>query len=193
MIISSNTSSFLPVAEFLSRVDQRTVGDWASDTGVRIAPGSLPTDPNVAAAIGDACGEVESAALAGGRYAAADLATLAATNCVSRNRLYRIVSDIALVFLYERRPNVFAEAKPPQCWERASVWLEQLAQGTRIFSFQETEDAGRAANSDETLQDLITRNGVVTQAHRIFGVRSDRANAVRNGGGAWGGWFGWWE
>ena len=119
------------------------------------------------------------------------LLALSTTTCNAQAKLFRVVSDIALCFLYERRPQVQANAKPPDSWERAEKWLEDLAQGKRIFGFAQTADAGRIDNSAVTLADLQKRNGVVLQASRLFGVRSDRAAGYQQGtspgycGGIW--------
>lgn len=172
--VTSSASSYCTVAEFLKRVDLRTVGDWASDDGVRVLAGALTTDAKVLAALADASGELEAAALIGGKYTVEDLAALAATDCVGRAKLYRLISDLALCFLYDRRPQMFADARPPNCWERATGWLNELAQGTRIFPFQQASDAGRLENSKVTDSELAERNGVLLQASPFFGVRSDR-------------------
>lgn len=177
--VASNAASLCPVGEFLKRVDARTVGQLASDTTTVVAPGSLATNDNVLAALYDASGIVESAALRGGKYTAADLAALrdeenSNVPVMGANLLYRIVSDVAWVFLWERRPNKSANQDPPPSYERSLAWLDELANGTKIFPMQEAMDAGRTETQVETRADVEDRNGMVYQASRYFGVRGSR-------------------
>src|SRR5262245_49274207 len=72
----SNGFSYLPVTEFLLRVDQRTVAQLASDTDIDVPIPSLPTDPKVMAACSSASGMVEAALLRGKRYHPNDMLQL---------------------------------------------------------------------------------------------------------------------
>lgn len=173
--LSSSTTLFCTVAEFLKRVDKTAVAKLASDTGTPVPEGNLGTDANVLAALRDASGEVESAAMQGGRYLAADFTTILATDCNARGKLYRVVSDIAWALLWERRPN--KEMKPPPSLERSMLWLDMLSKGTKIFPFTETENAGVMERVEASVDDVDDRNGAVYQARSYYGVRSDRVSS----------------
>ena len=176
--VSSATASYLTPAEFLKRTDVRTVGQLCSDTeGVPVSPSALLTDPNLQAALDDAAGEVESAATIGQKYQVADIQLLATTACVARAKLFRIIRDVTIAFLLERRPDFSTDIPRgvEASIERSQAWLEQLAQGTRIFGFLESAQAGTIDENVLTAQEVVNRNGLVVQAERYFGIRADRA------------------
>lgn len=171
---ASSSTTYCPVARFLERIDQRTVAQIASDGGEPVPIGSLSTNANVLAALKDASGLVESAAFRGEKYATADLAALAATDTVGRGLLYRIVADLAVAFLWERRPNKSDGAQPPASLQRSLQWLDDLAQGVRIFPMLEAMEAGRTETRVETREDVEDRDGMTFQAARFFGTRANR-------------------
>jgi hypothetical protein len=172
--ISSSTTRYLPVAQFLRRVDQTIVAQLCSDDPDNpVEVGDLASDDNLAAAIMDAEGEVEAAALLGERYTKEDLQALAAsTTAAATGKLWRLISDIAWVLLWERRPN--KNLPPPPSLERSNAWLEQLALGKRIFGFAEAADAGLMDIQTETATDVQERNGSTFIADRLFGRRANR-------------------
>ncbi len=165
----SGTALLCPVSEFIARVDYTAVSMLASDDESPVSPA---TSPRVLAALRDASGDVEAAALLGERYDADDLALILATDTNARGKIYRIVSDLAWVYLWEGRPNKDS-AEPPSL-RRTLFYLDQLAAGTRIFGFHETVEAGRMESFVETAKDVEDRRGVVFAADRLFGVRANR-------------------
>ncbi len=176
--INSSSTRYLPVAEFLKRIDPTTVAQLCSDDPANpIDIGSLGINANLAAAIIDAEGEVESAALMGERYSALDLQALAAARPITAatGKLWRLISDIAWVLLWERRPN--KQLPAPPSLERTQAWIEQLALGKRIFGFAEVEAAGLPDFNADTAQDVEARNGATYQAGRFFGRRANREQA----------------
>lgn len=72
----SNGFSYLPVTEFLNRVDERTIAQLASDNDIDIPIVNLPTEPKVLAACSSASGMLEAALLRGKRYLPNDLLLL---------------------------------------------------------------------------------------------------------------------
>lgn len=173
--LASSTSLLCTAAEFLKRVDRKAVAKLASDddNGVPVSDGSLATNANVIAALRDASGLVESAAMNAARYTAEDLEAILATDCNSRGILFRMVSDLAWTFLYERRPS--NSIQPPASLTRTQEWLELLTQGKRIFAFAETQDATTLERVEASTSDILDRNGSVIQASPYYGHRSDTA------------------
>lgn len=168
-----NTSavSYLPVGELLKRVDWRTIADFVSDAGTRGAQSTLATDPNVAALLLDASGMVESACLAGNRYLPVDLAALTGAG---QAYLFRLIADVFVGLMIRRRPD---KALPvPVCYEDAMQQIEKLRGGDRIFSFQESMDAGGVHHEVESAQVVEDRDLLTLQADRFFGRRADRSN-----------------
>lgn len=170
--LASSVTPLCPVAEFLKRVDNLAVAKLASDVGGTAVPeADLPTDPNVKAVLLDASGVFESAVMMGQKYMAADLQLLLTTPCAAQGMMFRIISDIAWTFLFERRPNV--TVTPPASVQRSLQWLELLSQGKRIFAFIEVQNATVMKMADVTTDDVMERQGVVAQGKDYFGVRSD--------------------
>ena len=172
--VASNTSLLCSVAEFLKRNDERTIGQLCSVTTTPVASGSLASDPHVLAALGDASGLVESAALRGEKYSGADLALVRDSASMAANLLFRIVSDLAWAFLWENRQNKALNVPPPPSMERSLQWLNDLADGIRIFPIVENMKAGHMDIAEVTPSEVCHRNGVVVQADRYFGERSER-------------------
>lgn len=163
---NSQPSSYLAPSDFLVRYDARTVGDLCSDTGTRVTPAALLTNPNLQAALDDASGEVESAVLIGNRYQPGDLAGLTG---VSQKYLWRIIGVLAMAHLVQRRPDL-KRPLPPQ-YDKVLLELESLRQGERIFALQEVQNAGLGSAYQELAGDVEARDLIVTQARRFFGQR----------------------
>lgn len=85
----TNSTTLCSVVEFLRRCDQRTVAELVSDTGAPVDVASLGADANLAASLLDATGEVEAAAMHGGRYRPDDLAALTGA---AQGRLQRLIA-----------------------------------------------------------------------------------------------------
>ncbi len=174
--LASGTALLCPATEFLARMDYQSVAELASDSGT---PENPATAPRVLAALRDASGDVEAAALLGGRYTADDLGVILGTDCNARGKLYRIVSDIAWVYLWEGRSN--KDLPTPPSYQRSLLWLKELAQGTAIFGLQETMDAGLMTHDVETAVDVENRNGATLIACRLFGIRGNREGRTQGG------------
>ena len=179
----SSTTSYLPVAEFLKRYDVRTIADLVSDTGAAVDVTTLSSNANLAAALLDASGDLEAAAMHGAMYTPADLAAIAAATQVvnnvtvdrttaSQGRLFRIVARLALGYLYERRP---ALGDPPATVGEALKELEQLRSGEMIFGTVETAAAMIQHHEVERPDQVEARNGTTYQAARFFGRRTNRS------------------
>ena len=176
--IQSTGQSSLSPNDFLSRTDARTVGELCSDKeGSIVSPSDLLLDPNLNACLMDACGDLESAALMGGKYTMQDLATLAGSVTAATGKMNRIIRDITMAYLIDRRvdTSITLPAGVMLSMSRSQAWLEQLAQGTRIFGFVETMNAGVLDENILTNQEIEQRDLLVVQADRYFGIRSDRS------------------
>lgn len=165
---ASNSGPYCTAAEFLKRCDARTVAKLCSDTGTPVETAALAADPNLAAALLDASGAVEMACLVGGRYAAADLAALPA-NSPAQGALYRLVTQLALCMLYDRRP--LAADQKPWYYDATMAQLDALAEGKRLFAIQENIDAGVVESDVESREVIEERAGMVVTSPRFFGRR----------------------
>jgi hypothetical protein len=170
---------YLGVSEFLKRADVRAVADLVTDSGTRLGSSTnittmasaLASDPNLAAALADASGELESVCAIGKRYTAADLAVIATSATVSAARMFRILFRLTMCLLYERRLD---KGEPPKVFAQVELDLKALREGEAIFSTVQAEAAGLPTDYIETVADVDRRNLSPTIAQRFFGVRGDR-------------------
>lgn len=179
--VASNSAVLCSATEFLRRNDPRTIGMLATTTTTPITEAALATDTRLAAALEDASGIVESAALRGQKYTAADLALIRDSASMGAALLFRIVSDIAWGLLWENRQNKAFNVPPPPSMERSLDWLNDLASGARIFPVQENMDAGHTNSQMVTPIEVWNRDGVVVQADRYYGERAERHWPQPNG------------
>jgi len=163
----TNSTSLLPVAAYLARCDKRTVARLCSDTGTAIADGALASDPNLAAALLDATGAVEAACLVSGRYSPTDLAALTGA---AQAHLYRLLSRLTTLFLWERRPDL--EMPMPPLIKEALDELELIRKGERLFGTVEAVDAGVVQSPKMTEAKVRDRAEVSYQSRRLFGNRA---------------------
>src|SRR5579859_2315948 len=133
--VISDTTAYATSADLTARYDVRDVCQWVSDTTAPVSQGSLATNAVVTALLADASGMVEAALLAVDRYSATDLQNLITAGGNSANFLKRLVCDLAIGQLIERRP--YLDRDIPPAYLRALEWLEDLRNGKRIFAFQE--------------------------------------------------------
>lgn len=164
------SSAYCSVDEVLKRIDKRTVADLVSDTGEAVEANTLTTNAELLAAMLDASGEVEAAAMKGSRYTPADLQALTGA---AKARLCRILVRLTICFLYERRPD---KGPIPEVYKAALDQLEQLRSGEMIFGTVETHDAQTQDHAVETARNVENRDGTTYQARRFMGRRSNRAD-----------------
>ncbi|VTS00603.1 hypothetical protein [Tuwongella immobilis] len=167
MPVESSSNSYCTGSQLLDYHDARLVGDLLSDAETRIAEGSIPTNPKVLAALRRASGDLESAALVGGRYKVTDLEML------TGNALeYRIglVADLAFWHLTKRR---FPATKIEDVTgaQQAMDTLELLRTGERIFGVVEVIEAHNMGTVDVS-QPVDRRPTTVQMARRFFGRRN---------------------
>lgn len=166
--INTNATTLLPVSEFLKRADWRNVGDLVSDAGTRGTQASLTSDANLAAALLGATGEMEATCSAGNRYQPADLAALTGATLAY---LYDLLATMTLVRLVRRRPDL--KRPIPEEYEAVKKTLAALREGEWVFGTQEAMSAGNVSEAVETPSQVEQRNGLVIQAGRFFGRRSN--------------------
>lgn len=193
--INSGLSSYCSVVQFLKRYDARTVGDLVSDDGTRVTPSGLSSNAVLLALLQEASAKVEAAAVVGNRYSPADLAEFANPTTVGNTAmagsnmsefLAGIVAHLTMPLLYRRRPDATLPMMPQL--EEAERLLNALADGVKIFGFQETMDAGIMDDEIETPTDVEARQLVTYTARRLFGTRNNRMWPQPTGGST----NGWW-
>lgn len=165
------TEPYATVADVITQCDVRTLGDFLSDTGTRLAQQEVEDSEFLIDALGQASGDLEAACMAGGRYTLADLQALTGN---SRRILANVVVGLTLEQVFDRRP----DRKPPGLGlrkvEKAHTRLESLRKGEWIFALKEQADAGRQSHRRETSYDVESRNLSTFIARRFFGRRGNR-------------------
>lgn len=179
--VSSSDAAFCTAEQFLDFFDWNTVAQLLTDKaqGGTI---TLKTRTEVLAStvlerlLKARSGMVEAAALKGERYTTADLEALQDDDTNGGELLARIIADLTMFDLYNRRPDRRAEM--PESCKMAHQFLDLLADGQMIFGFEETAEAGHMDQQETTDAEIRTRNGMVNQARRYFGKRADRDNGL---------------
>jgi len=166
----TNTGSYLPVSEFLNRCDVSLAGDLCSDGPDRVPVGSLATDPKLAAALLDACGDLESAVFVSNRYSVADLLAIP-SGTPAEGKLYSILTDLTMRALFRRKPEIVDEFKVV---ERAEKALNDLKEGKIIFSFAESAEAGLLEPQHVSPEDVTRERTVSVIMEDYFGRRANR-------------------
>lgn len=170
----SSATSYATPGQFLVAYDVRQIGDLIGDADARVDATAILTDPNVAAALNAASGEIESACLVGEKYNPTNLNALTG---MSAARLQKLCADLAFWNLLVRR---YPTAQATETYKAAQETLQKLRYGELVFGLQENMDAGKP-NSTFVSQNTICQLGLnTTIARRMFGVRG---NVRRIGGG----------
>lgn len=144
--------SYSSPSDILARYDSRSLGDLCSDSGTRLTPTQLLTDTNLQAALDDASGLVNSAAVYGQRYTPAELAAL---TDVDLALLKRLVCDLAFAYLVGRRGN---DPEAYQSTKQAQDMLERIKQGQRLFAVPGEIAAGLEDINFPSIVDYTTIN-----------------------------------
>lgn len=130
--------AYATVPQLLDRKDYRTIGDLVSDDGSPVSEVALANNAKVAAALADASGMVDAALLAGSRYTTAQLSALTGN---SQAYLIRIVCDITVALLYDRRPLYDVDGFE-KAMKLSEAHLERLRKGEHVFDVEEVKAAG---------------------------------------------------
>jgi hypothetical protein len=180
MTPATAAAPYLTPQQLLQHVDWRVVADLAADVdadGPRPSKRSL-TDPAakpgavVAAHTLAASGELETALVAGQRYAVADVQALLATTAGGMY-LVRLLASLTHWSLAQRRDPASADAEDVPGAKAALGVLEALRKGERILPFQEAAQAGGGPTPmrNYRLPQEAGGSRTVEQAGRLFDVR----------------------
>lgn len=162
--------AYASVADLTLRHDPRLINDLSNDEGVRQSRGDLQTNSRVVTALSDASGAVTAALVVGDRYSVTDLESLTGDD---QSLLKRIVCDIAMSFLYDRRPSLNADE-----YERynkmAERHLNRLRKGDAVFNIKANRDATKVTLDGPTTIDYNRLNLLPERVPRTYPSRSSR-------------------
>lgn len=183
MTPNSSSTPYITVNDFLARNDFRDVGQLVNDDNTQSTPSQLQTNPNLAVALAEASGELESACLSSQKYAVADLQNL---NGMSLEYMKSILSAIVIYRLYQRRHGPQPSDFVVNSYMKAMDALNQLRSGVAIFSFSEVEAAGNPITQFMTPADWAGLNLLSWRWPRSFGIR----NTYQGAGSGFGAFYG---
>lgn len=127
--------------DIIARKSVQTLGQLCSDSGTAITPSGLQTNAYLEQALLDASGAIEAALLQSGRYTPDDLVDLGTLSDNSTSYLARICCDIAMAYLYARKPTHSVE-QYKQYLDLEEQHLERLRKGEHLLFKQANIDAG---------------------------------------------------
>lgn len=149
----------------MTLIDQRLLGDLVSDSGTRVTPSALLTDPNLATALSTAAGQINSAALVGERYTVAELHALTGDD---GNFLAMINAWLAFGILCSRRGR---DAKEHPEYVKATELLEMLKDGEAVFNVPADVAVGTPQQNFPSFADYATVNSLRERTRHYFPVR----------------------
>ena len=135
--------SYATASDLAARFDANIIGDLASDTGESVPVDQLVNSSAVTVALADSSGQVDAALSVGKQYIVEDLEDLTGTALAL---LKRIVCQLAMIYLMERRQENLGSERLKSMTEAVEEYLDKLRSGDRIF--------GIPANLDASLPDL---------------------------------------
>jgi phage gp36-like protein len=165
--IVSSATSYADSDDLVDAHDVNKICHYASDAGVTLTPGDLPTNNIVSKALLRASGEVEMACYRGERYTPTDLAALTGA---SQAALKGLVCDLAFYHLAKRR---IPEPEKVSGYKEAREMLDALNKGELVFGIQEAAEAGQISTVDVSKRSDGISNRPTEVFSRFFGSRSD--------------------
>lgn len=175
MTVNSGAAAYCTGAQFVVIFDWRAFAQLASDTDVPLASSSaLQSSAILADWLQIAAGDIEMAATVGARYDPADLAKLVVAPITNSGwSLISMNAALAAAGMFGRRLEGLPDFIVKKI-EEADAKLMALEEGTGIFGFAETQQAGLTTEYRETPADVARRNLPSYIARRCFGTRANR-------------------
>jgi len=159
----SSATPYITPSDLLNWRDWRQMADWLSITDARGTEAVFASSAVAQEHCNAAGGLLEAAVLKGHRYDVADLQALTGQSLSLLKRIVAFVAIDSMSRFKKRTPADESDIK----W--AFDLLQALANGERIFSFEETQDAG--VPNTARMEPAHDRPSV--QAAPLFGVRGD--------------------
>lgn len=157
-------------SDLIERHDPRLVNDLANDENVRQSRGDLQTNSRVLTALSDASASVASALSVGRMMSPEQLDALTGDN---QSLLKRIVCDIAMSFLYDRRPSLNAD-EYERYTRMAERHLDRLRKGDAVFTIESAIQGTEVTLDGPSQVDYSRINLLPDRVPNTFPARSSR-------------------
>lgn len=178
MLPNSSLVSYCTPTQFTVCYDYRTFAQLIVDADVPDNLAAFITSPVTLYKLQVAAGNIEMAATVGARYDPTDLVALVMPDPITGliynggAALIQMNADLAAFEFYGRRfegmPDFIKDSV-----EQAQAKLAALEEGTEIFPFILTQQAGLTSTYNETAQDVRNRRLPSTNMRRCFGRRDN--------------------
>lgn len=165
-------ASYATPQDMQKRYDWRELGDLLADSNEQASALDQVTSGNqynttLLEMLADASGDIEAALLAAGRYQTTDLTGLTGN---SLSLLKRITCEIAIAYLFERKPTYNAE-KLEKFEKSKAAHLQRLADGKNVFNLPLIVAAGSPTTDGPTSLDYAVNLNLITDRCRSYPVR----------------------
>lgn len=158
-------------SDIIARKSVTTLGQLCSDSGTTVTPTGLLTDTVLEMALLDASGAIEAALMQSGRYTAEDLEGLSALSDNSTSYLSRICCDIAMAYLFARKPT-FSVEQYKQYLDLEEQHLERLRKGEHVLFKQANIDAGTPKYSQASVTAVNQLGLLRDRTHNYYPKRT---------------------
>jgi len=142
-------ASWADATDMVNRFSAATLGDLVTDSGTRVAEGSLAADTKMISALANATGRVKSEILQADRYditAITDMrnAAHAEYDLEATEWLADVVCRVAFDILWDRKPwSDHYNQQRTAAKDEAKEVLEKIRQGVAILMITTAKDAGK--------------------------------------------------
>lgn len=141
-------ANYATAADMVNRYSPAILGDLVSDSGTRVAEGSLAADAKMATALATATGKVKASILQGSRYTPAQISGMMTPgdplyDAESSALLADITSRVAFWLLWQRKPwSDQHENQRKQAEADSESQLDRLRKGIEIFNIGPAVESG---------------------------------------------------
>jgi phage gp36-like protein len=167
--------------DLIARFDATYIADLASDTGEPLPIDQLSGSSKIDVALEDASGQIDAALSVARQYEVADLLLLTGSPL---GLLKRLVCQLAMVFLMERRQENLGSERLQDLKKTVEKYLDALRQGDRIFGIDANMDASLPELDGPTTTNYDDMNLMATTRVRNFypavGKRLPRGRSFEN-------------
>jgi phage gp36-like protein len=152
-------------SDLVARFDATIIGDLASDTGEAVPVDQLGNSSAVTVALDDSSGQVDAALVVGKQYVTTDLEGLEGTALAL---LKRIVCQLAMVYLMERRQENMGSDRLKSMKEAVEEYLDKLRSGDRIFGIDANLDASLPNLDGPSTLNHLNMNLLPSRVHNYY-------------------------
>jgi phage gp36-like protein len=162
--------SWAAPADLMARKDYNILADLCQDEGERPSRADMLTNVNIQTSLDDASADIEAALFVAHRYSLEDLTGLTGNSLAL---LKRMTCDLAMAYLYDRRP-----IHNPEQYERYLTLkrntLERLRTGENVFNLPAQEDKALPTIDGPTNATYERLNLIPERTPNFYPFRSSR-------------------